>query len=65
MIALGWFDVNFCPMTMIKGQALATFIAEFTYASTTEVAGTINNVEAAKTMEARDKEGSTLTRDET
>ena len=37
----------------IKGQALADFIAEFTYANTAKLAGTANIVEAAKVVEAQ------------
>ena len=40
MIELGKFDVNFRPRTVIIGQALTDFIAEFTYASIAEVVGT-------------------------
>ena len=55
---MGQFDVNFRPKTTIKGQALANFIAEFTYTSTTEVAGLTNGVEVAKAIEEREKEDS-------
>ena len=48
--------MNFCPRTEIKGQALAGFIAEFTYASAAEVARMKNGAEVAKVIEARDKE---------
>ena len=30
-IELGQFDIHFRPCTTIKGQALADFVAEFTY----------------------------------
>ena len=58
---MGQFDVNFHPRMAIKGQALADFIAKFTYTCTTEVAGMTNDAEAAKVVEVRDNEGSTLT----
>ena len=50
-IKLGQFDVNYHPRTVIKGQALANFIAEFTYADTTEVARTTKGVEAVKVVQ--------------
>ena len=34
-IKLGEFDIKFMPRTAIKGQALANFVAEFTYLTTT------------------------------
>ena len=37
----------------IKGQALADFIAKFTYTDTPEIAGTVDNTEAAKLVEAQ------------
>ena len=40
--------MNFHPQTVIKGQALAIFIAKFTYSKTTEVIGMANSIEAAK-----------------
>ena len=49
--------------TAIKGQALADFIVEFTYADTTEVARTTNNVEAVKEVETWNGETS-VTRQE-
>ena len=49
----------------IKGQALANFIIEFTYASTAEVAMTVDDAEITKAMEARDKEGSAPTQGDT
>ena len=48
--------MNFCPYTVIKGQALA----EFTYADTTQVTGTVDNAEAAKVAEAQREKNSTL-----
>ena len=47
-IELGQFEVNFCPRSMIKGQALTAFIAEFTYSHVAEIIGTTNSVEATK-----------------
>ena len=47
-IELGQFDLNFCPRTEIKGQALANFIAVFTYTSTVEVAGMANGTKVVK-----------------
>ena len=55
-IELGQFDVNFCPQTAIKGQALVDFIAEFTYSVATEVTGTANSAEAAKAAGVRERE---------
>ena len=60
-IELGQFNVNFRPRTTIKGHALADFIAEFTYTSTAEVARMTDMAEAAKVVEAEDKENSALT----
>ena len=51
VIELGQFEVNYHPRTVIKGQALANFIAEFTYADTTEVARTTKGVEAVKVVQ--------------
>ena len=65
VIELGQFDMNFRSRTTIKRQALANFIAEFTYANTTEVVGTTNRAEAAKVVKAREKENSTPTQDDT
>ena len=45
---MGQFNVNFCPQTTIKGQALADFIIEFTYSDAAKVAGTANNAEVVK-----------------
>ena len=42
-------------------QALADFIAEFTYANTTEVVRTANDAKAAKVVKVGDKENSTPT----
>ena len=49
-IKLGQFDVNYRPRTTTKGKAFTDFIAEFTYADTTEVTGTTINAEAAKVL---------------
>ena len=46
-------------------QALADFIAEFTYANTTEVAGMTNGIEATKVVEARDKKNFAPTQEDT
>ena len=43
---------------VIKGHALADFIAEFTYSNTTEVIGTANSTDAKKVTGVRDKENS-------
>ena len=50
-IELGQFDVSYSPRMAIKGQAIADFIAEFTYFDTTEVASTTDYVEAVKGVE--------------
>ena len=47
---------------VIKGQALADFIAEFTYADTTEIAGTIRGTKVEKVVERGDGENSTPTK---
>ena len=60
-IELGKFDLNFCPRTVIKRQALANFIPEFTYADTAEVAGMVDISEAAKVVEAQGEKNSVLT----
>ena len=52
------------PRTTINGQALADFIAEFTYADTTEVARIADNVEAAKVAEALREKNSTLAKED-
>ena len=56
---MGQFNVNFHPQTTIKGQALADFIVEFTYADATKVAGTTDNVEVVKVVEALGEKNST------
>ena len=48
---MGQFDISYKPRTTIKGQTLVDFITEFTYSNTTEVAGTIDIVEAMKKVE--------------
>ena len=53
---LGWFEMNFRPQTAIKGQALADFIAKFTYSNTAEVTRMANNTEVAKVIGEREKE---------
>ena len=65
VIKLGQFNVNIHLMTTIKGQALANFIVEFTYTSTAEVAGTVDDTEATKGVEVRSNESSALTQKET
>ena len=57
-IELGQFEVNFHPLMVIKGQALANFIAEFTYSNVIEVTGTTNSAEAAKVLGVRERENS-------
>ena len=52
-IELGQFDVNFCPRTAIKKQALADFIAEFTYVDAAKVAGIVDNAEVVKVAKAQ------------
>ena len=52
--------MNFCPRTTIKGQALA----EFTYADTTEVFGTVDNTEAAKVARALEEKNFTLAKED-
>ena len=47
--------MNFRPRTVIKGQALANFIAEFTNADTAELVGTTDNPEVAKVAEAQEE----------
>ena len=63
-IELGQFDLNFCPRTIIKGQALANFIAKFTYFDTTEVVGMTDNAEATKVAEALGEKNSTLVKED-
>ena len=41
---------------MIKGQALADFIVEFTYSNTAEVTGMTNGAEAAKAAKVGGRE---------
>ena len=60
---MGQFDVNYRPRTAIKGQAIADFIATFTYSDTIEVAITTYNVEAAKGVET-EKGRMSMTRSE-
>ena len=59
-IELGKFDVNFRPRTTIKRQALANFIAEFTYTDAAEVARTAENAEAAKVTKAQEEKSFAL-----
>ena len=61
-IKLGQFEVNFCPQTVIEGQALADLIAEFTYSNIVEVTGTTNNTEVAKATGVMEKENSVPTK---
>ena len=49
------FTLNFCPRTVIKGQALTDFIVEFTYTNTAKVAGSTDSAEVAKVVEADDR----------
>ena len=65
VIKLREFDVNFHPRMAIKGQVLADFIGEFTYADTVEVAGMANIAEAAKVVEAQGEKNSTLAKEDT
>ena len=48
--------MNFHLWTVIKGQALADFIAEFTYFDAAKVTGMTNNVEAVKATRVRERE---------
>ena len=64
-IKLGQLDVNFFPRTIIKRQALAYFIAKFTYADIAEVTRTIDNLEASKVAEALREMNSTLVKEDT
>ena len=50
---------------MIKKQALADFIAEFTYSNTTEVTGMVNSTKAVKATRVREKENSVPTERDT
>ena len=45
---------------IIKGQALADFIAEVTYADTAEVVGMVDTGKATKVVEAQGEKNSTL-----
>ena len=65
MIELGQFKVNLYPRIVIKGQALANVIAEFTYSNTVDVTGTANNIEVAKASGVREKENSEPTEGDT
>ena len=49
----------------IKGQALANFIVEFTYADTTKVAGRTSDNEATKVVETGNGENSTTSQEDT
>ena len=62
---MGPFDVNFCPETTIKGQALANFIVEFTYADTAEVIEMADIAETAKVVEAQEEKNSILMKEDT
>ena len=61
VIELAQFEVNFCPWSTIKGQALADFIAEFTYSNVAKITGTTNSAEAAKAVGVREKDNSEST----
>ena len=50
------------PSNGDKGQALADFIAEFTYSNAAEVTGTADSVEVAKVAEVRGREDSVPTK---
>ena len=63
-IELRQFDVNFRPRTTIKGQALADFIVEFTYADTVEVVGTTDDAEATKVVGAPREKNSTFAKED-
>ena len=65
MIKLGQFEVNFRLLTVIKGQALADFIAEFIYSNTAKVTRTTNSTEATKAAGVREKENSIPTEGDT
>ena len=64
-IELGQFDVNACPKTSIKGQALVDFIVEFTYATTVEVVWMVDDTEALKVVEMGNKEDCAPIQEET
>ena len=55
---MGQLNVNFHTRKAIKGQALADFIAEFTYSTATEVTGTTDGAEAAKAAEVKGRKDS-------
>ena len=59
---LGQFEVNFRTRMAIKGQALADFIVEFTYADIVVVARTTDNTEVAKVAEALREKNSTFSK---
>ena len=61
-IELGQFDLNFLPRTIIKGQALADFIAEFTYADVAEIVGMTDNAEAVNMAESQGEKNSAPTK---
>ena len=48
---MGQFDISYRPGIVIKCQALADFIVEFTYSNAIEVAGTTDIAKAAKEVE--------------
>ena len=50
--------MNFHLRIAIKGQALADFIAEFTYFDAAKVTGMTNSVEAVKAAGVRERENS-------
>ena len=53
---VGQFKVNFHPQRVIKGQALANFIAKFTYSNVAEVTGMANSTEAVKVARVRERD---------
>ena len=52
---MGQFDVNFHSRTAIKGQALASFIVEFTYSNAAKVIRMANGAEAVKVARVREE----------
>ena len=60
-IELGQFDVNFRPRTVIKGQALADFIAKFTYSNATKITRTTDDAKAVKAAGVKERENSVPT----
>ena len=64
-IKLGQFEVNFCLETEVKGQALADFIAEFTYSNAVEVTRMTNSIEATKAVGVKGIEDSESTEGDT